>query len=117
MDTTPKPFQTLKSWAEEVTHMSTTSNPRLLMQLELHRCPHCSIARPHLIRMWGHVTVDHSKRNRRFWAAYQCDTCGGIVTAWGVEDAEEVVEMYPSSRLVNESIPTPAADYLQQALE
>ena len=55
----------------------------LLKQLELHRCPHCSIAQPQLIQKWTHITVDHSKRNRRFWATYECVTCGGIVTAWG----------------------------------
>jgi hypothetical protein len=89
----------------------------LLKQLELHRCPHCSIAQPQLIQKWTHITVDHSKRNRRFWATYECVTCGGIVTAWGDEDSAEVIEMYPSTKQIDESIPDDAAYYLQQALE
>src|SRR6266536_6358331 len=59
----------------------------------------------------------HSSRNERFWAFYECRTCGGIVTAWGMCDAGDVIEMYPSAKQVDETIPNDAADYLQQALE
>ena len=40
-----------------------------------------------------------------------------MVMAWAEEDTADVVEVYPSAKQVDESIPDPAAVYLQQALE
>jgi hypothetical protein len=113
MDNTRSPFQTLKQMHEAM----NPNIPRLLMQLELRRCPHCSIAQPYLEKVWEGTTQDHSQRNKRFWCAYQCRTCGGVVTAWGAENATEVLEMYPSAKQIDDSIPEDAADFLQQALE
>ena len=39
------------------------------------------------------------------------------VTTWGRDHASEVIEMYPSARQVDKSIPDDPADYLRQALE
>jgi hypothetical protein len=123
MATPPKSQQTLRQWSEKIAKQLAQRtqyipcDPRLLKQLELHRCPHCAVVHPHLRQVYETYTEDHSKRNRRFWAFYVCESCGGIVTAAGAEREDEAVEIYPSAQQIDESIPDNAADYLQQALE
>ncbi len=91
---------------------------QLLAKLELDRCPHCSVDKPNLNKMWGNAaTTTHSGTNKRFWATYQCSSCGSIVLAMSLQDNGYVQNIYPINLIVNESIPTPARDFLQQAID
>jgi hypothetical protein len=93
--------------------------PALSIQLDLPRCPHCSIALPHIVVQAPHLfeSKNYQGENRRCWRVYFCTTCGGAILAGAVGEKEPVLELYPSSKQVDESIPHPANTYLQQALE
>jgi hypothetical protein len=96
------------------------SQPTLAWQLELPRCPHCSIARPHLSSLSRETfeSKDHRGENLRCWQLYACATCGGAILAGNVQGfGEPITHLYPSSKQIDESIPYPANIYLQQALE
>ena len=92
------------------------------LQLPLERCPHCYVAKPLLGKVWGGRTHDHAGGHLREWAAYACQSCGGVVTcAAGVDATGRLVtrisEMYPATTSVNQDIPDRARTYLTQALE
>lgn len=84
--------------------------------LELDRCPHCSVAKPNLRAMQQMETNNHAGNNRRIWFIYKCSSCGGIVTAWSVTQGGVCQEIFPSSREVERDIPDRAKSYLQQAI-
>jgi hypothetical protein len=88
----------------------------LSAKLELSRCPHCSIDNPNLNNSFQTETRNHKGDNRRVWAVYVCTRCGGLITAWAYNGQETVQAVYPSTEKVDENIPVPAQDYLQQAL-
>lgn len=91
---------------------------RMDPQLGIDRCPHCSIARPHLAKVWATKTANHACRSHRDWAVYACHTCGGLVTCGGPADQGLfVVEMYPSATTVSGDLPERARTYLQQAVD
>jgi hypothetical protein len=90
--------------------------PWLNNQLELDRCPHCSVDKPSMIHQWEVSTDAHSGGNSRYWRIYKCSRCGGLVTAAAPQKNDAVTEMYPSAKEVNETIPKTAKDYLIQAL-
>lgn len=87
-------------------------------QLELARCPHCSVASPHLALAWNVTTTDHSGSQQRYWVVYRCASCGGLIlTAGHGSGMGTVVEMYPLAPHVDEAVPERAREYLNQALE
>ena len=91
----------------------------LINKLDLKRCPHCNVALPHLVRVWGpHESKSHSGGNRRFWSSYNCQTCGGVILAasYNAQDGR-VREIYPQPTAISESIPERANAYLLQAIE
>ena len=91
--------------------------PKLLAtQLDLNRCPHCNVDRPTLQFASEIQTLDYSLAVRRHWRFYRCNRCGGVVTAAAREPDQEVIEIYPNGRDVNEVIPQRAREYLNQAL-
>lgn len=87
----------------------------LTAHLDLDRCPHCNVDKPSLITQWTGNSDSHSGGNQRWWRVYQCMRCGGLVTA-GSRNGHLVTEIYPSSIIIDDSIPTKARDYLDQAL-
>jgi hypothetical protein len=91
--------------------------PTLGHQLKLSRCPHCGVANPCLTTNTHLETVTHSGGNRRFWAIYICATCGGLVTAASGQKVGSVIEMYPTPKDVDVSIPEKAKGYLKQAID
>lgn len=91
--------------------------PTLSANLELGRCPHCSIAHPNLSRKHHFETTDHTSHNRRFWAVYACSRCGGIVTASAQHLEKPVSEYFPRSQTIDEAIPPRPGGYLKEALE
>lgn len=91
--------------------------PRLEPNLQLGRCPHCSVANPNLT--WNHkfVTKDHAGGNKRAWGIYVCGRCGGVVSATAANFGQEVVAHFPVSRSISDDLPDRPKAYLQQALE
>lgn len=90
--------------------------PRLLNTiLEIERCPHCRVDRPHLqfLHQWELITFSGT---HRFWRAYFCNRCAAIVTAVSTNWNMEVAAMYPSSTEVSSDLPERARNYLHQAV-
>ena len=91
--------------------------PKQDVLLELPRCPYCNIDLPNLSRVWSHETKNSRSLNLRHWNAHACRSCGGVVlTASTQGTGGEIVEIYPSPRLVADEIPDRARAYLTQAI-
>jgi len=90
---------------------------KLTSQLELNRCPHCSVDTPRFSGRGVFNTTTHDGKNQRFWQAYICSRCGGVVIAASKEKGGEVIEYYPDTMKVDAAIPEPAYSYLQQAID
>ena len=91
--------------------------PKLLQNLIISRCPHCSVANPNLFKQHSFQTNNHANDFPRMWYVYTCGRCGGVVTAWGVDNGASIAEYFPSATVVNEDIPDRPRSYLQQAIE
>jgi hypothetical protein len=87
-------------------------------QLVLERCPHCSVAQPHIRRVWAEETSDFKSRNKRVWGTYVCGTCGGVVLAVApsAQQGAEITNMWPAPQAVAEELPERAKAYLSQAI-
>ncbi len=68
---------------------------KLEENLSLERCPYCSIDKPNLPRHWNIETKNHSGKNTRYWKAYICRNCGGVVIASAFGNDQDVYEVYP----------------------
>jgi hypothetical protein len=86
-------------------------------QLEMERCPHCSVARPVLNKVFEQVTKNHSGHNQRSWRVYKCSSCGGLVTACAQNYNLAVRTVFPEPIAVEEEIPERPRAYLQQAID
>jgi hypothetical protein len=85
--------------------------------LELDRCPHCSIAKPLLSRVWGAQTQAHSGGGIYFWATHICSTCGGAVIARSAHNQNVPISgVWPAPQTVAETVPVRAREYLTQSL-
>lgn len=92
--------------------------PRLGSQLDLDRCPHCSVDRPSLRLLSEQQTKAYDGSNMRYWRWYACSRCGGVVTAASNSNYEHpVTECYPPTRVIEDSIPDRAKQYLRQAMD
>jgi hypothetical protein len=86
--------------------------------LALSRCPFCGIARPLLVtRSASLITTREDGDERRYWRAYVCTTCGGVVTAASESEGGPVTEYYPSRGDISASIPERPREFLRQARE
>jgi len=85
--------------------------------LDLSRCPHCSVDNPNLISIHQQDTHNHRGANHRFWKVYKCNRCGGLVLAYSNREQGEVQEIFPSATEISSTIPPPAREYIQQAQE
>ena len=85
--------------------------------LTLERCPHCKVGRPNLRRVATCETNNHLNSHPRKWSAYSCSTCGGVIIASAKNWNGIVNEVYPDLDKVDDNIPSPARDYLEQANE
>lgn len=88
-------------------------------QLPLDRCPHCSIARPKLDRMWGSTeTAAFNGSNKRAWSTYKCASCGGVVLVVSPNGSStEISQIWPTPQIVEEIVPVKARMFLEQAIE
>jgi len=85
--------------------------------LELDRCPHCSIATPLLGRISGNETTDHGGGNKRFWSTYKCASCGGLVLVSSPNDMNhQITDIWPAPKVVSEEVPSRAREFLTQAI-
>lgn len=85
--------------------------------LEIDRCPHCGVALPSLVRQFELVTTGHAGDNKRYWATYACQSCGGVSLAVSPVSSEHPIAMvYPEVSAVSEAVPIRARDYLTQAM-
>jgi hypothetical protein len=80
--------------------------------LIISRCPHCSMAHPHLERH----TVHPTKTGR--WEFYLARCCNNfILVQANRQNPDEVIAIFPEPKSVASSIPSPVHDYLTQAIE
>ena len=105
------------------------------------RCPHCQIATPLLELKQELERRPHGNRRTayRYWKIYACSSCAGVVAA-EIEETERppatggmallevgspirrverynITQVLPSPKLISESIPSRAREYLRQASE
>ena len=70
---------------------------------------------------YGHSACDadssQQRRSKRFWRAYRCVSCAGVVLAESAENDGVITRMVPTPETVDENIPERARKYLQQALD
>jgi DNA-directed RNA polymerase subunit RPC12/RpoP len=97
------------------THQHNYLMLKLHGNLALERCPHCSVANPHLNAQHNFQSNNHSKNWLRMWVVYVCATCGGAVTAWSDRQDATAGGYYPSAVGIDQEIPDRPRVYLQQA--
>jgi len=90
---------------------------RLDPQLALNRCPHCGVDCPSLTAVWATMTTAYNGAYKRYWTVYACSRCGGLVTAFSEHEGGYVLEIFPGTAVLDDSIPDPARSYLQQAMD
>jgi len=92
--------------------------PNLDSQLDLDKCPHCSVDKPNLKALGTQFdTYNFNNSIHRRWKNYGCARCGGVVLA-GTDPTDRdftITEMYPASKSLDEAIPKTAREYLTQA--
>lgn len=92
------------------------------ISLQLDRCPHCQLAKPHLRSRWSIETSDDRDTNYRTWMTYECQTCGGITLAVAPsypanrKFVADISDTWPSLRRVDDAVPVKARAYLEQAI-
>ncbi|HEX8586910.1 DUF4145 domain-containing protein [Pseudomonas sp.] len=92
--------------------------------LPLDRCPHCNVAKPHLIAAAGTTTTDDRGLAERFWRLYNCTICGGATMAvcpadknpYGNSVHLEITNIWPAPQQVDEAVPERARSFLEQAI-
>ncbi|MDD5031601.1 MAG: DUF4145 domain-containing protein [Patescibacteria group bacterium] len=89
---------------------------RLVNQLDLGRCPHCNVDSPNLFVVAQINTNAHSGGNLKYWKVYKCIRCGGLVTSSSKDPDGQVLEIFPNSTKIEDTIPEKAKNYLSQAL-
>jgi len=84
------------------------------------RCPQCGIASPSLVQVWKSqgTTPRTDGGLRQTWGAYQCASCGSIVTcrADSIPNSTSVVfsALFPDAKAAHEDIPEPARNKLSK---
>ena len=92
--------------------------PTLAGTLDLPRCPHCQIARPHLGLQHQLGTNNSTASRPRHWGIYVCTTCGGLISAWAVGGMGKAAqEFFPSAPGVSAELPDRPRAFLTQAQE
>jgi hypothetical protein len=87
----------------------------LAENLILDRCPHCKVGHPNLRSVHHIETNNHQQSHLRRWRIYQCATCGGLTIASGQNWNSIVNEVFPALDKIDDNIPSPAREYLEQA--
>jgi len=98
-------------------NLTKMANVTLSNNLTLSKCPHCKVDNPNLKRVHVLNTVNHQGADPKKWGVYQCQRCGRLVTAAAPQENAVVIEYYPTLDGIDDAIPSPARDYLEQANE
>ncbi len=91
--------------------------PELLQILTIERCPHCNVADPSLNARHSFQTNNVIGGETRFWTVYSYARCGGAVMAFAMQERGEVQRIYPLAEVVDDALPSPAKEYLTQAIQ
>jgi len=71
----------------------------LQKNLDLERCPHCSVHRPNLNMVGGEFATNNFEGSYpRVWKTYVCTKCGGAVLAFSTSNNIAVVDYFPSTQ-------------------
>lgn len=89
----------------------------LTQQLNMKRCPHCNIASPTIREIYEFDTNSANRNNHRKWVTYACQSCGGAIIGSRTLQNATAHEIFPTPKIVDESIPDRAKQYLSQSLE
>ena len=90
--------------------------PKLLAsQLVLARCPHCGVDKPNLAYCGQFEPIAYDVQ-KRYWRAYTCARCAGLVTAEALNWDHDTFAIFPSPPDVSEDLPARARSYLDQAI-
>ncbi|MGC1274788.1 MAG: DUF4145 domain-containing protein [Planctomycetaceae bacterium] len=71
---------------------------------------------PSLWQVWADQTSDHANEGQRYWGAYCCATCGGIVIGYSWAYGMPLSEIWPKPNEVAEEVPQRARRFLEQAI-
>ena len=88
----------------------------LIGELKLSRCPHCGVDSPTMPMIHNFKTKAIDETNSRHWGVYACRRCGGVVLASARAMNQEVIEIFPPTSSVEQSVPDTAREYLLQAM-
>jgi hypothetical protein len=86
-------------------------------ELQLRRCPHCSVDTPSFAKQAQFQTTSLDKDFTRSWGVYSCKRCGGVVSAWSYSWGQNIAEMFPGPKQVDLELPDRARAFLGQAQE
>ena len=89
----------------------------LQQNLNIDRCPHCSVNKPLFLKLHKVDTHNHASQNKRTWCMYKCNNCGGVVIAAASAFGQKATEIYPPPKKVDTDIPERAKEYLKQAID
>ena len=89
----------------------------LTQELSMKRCPHCNIANPTIRKVHEFDTNNANRNKPRKWVTYTCHSCGGAIIGSRTPHHATALEVFPSPKNVDESIPDRAKQYLSQSLE
>ena len=94
----------------------TVSQKKLIQELDLEQCPHCGRGKPTLTLIHRHTTSGKIDNQEQVWSFYSCSSCGKVVMGWSKPTDTTAVEIWPKSKEADESLPSKARVYLQQAI-
>lgn len=89
---------------------------QLLEHFFIESCPHCGMNKPNL-KSAAEFHTAGSNGVERFWRAYYCAACGGVITASAENKDGKLLEYFPRRASVSDDLPELAKAYLQQALD
>jgi len=80
---------------------------------KLTTCPHCTINSPNITWRKDLITKSRVGNDEYHWNIYACERCGGVIVSRLAE--KEIIEVFPISKEIDNSIPPTAIEYLKQA--
>lgn len=76
----------------------------------MERCPHCGVNSPYLEEGVG-LTTNSASHGEMRWKLFACNRCGGVVTVCTPRSNSTILQYFPQTQKVDESIPSRPANY------
>jgi hypothetical protein len=93
----------------------------VVRNLEIERCPHCSVSNPLLVEVWSQLTQGSANQVPVGWGAFACTRCGGVSVASGMAgsgiDPRYPNKVFPTPKSAHRDLPDVARTFLQQAFD